>query len=74
MQVNRSETGDVVEIKYPVDLEQWRSAVRAATTLLYVGAHASCAYFALDTAHLDAWYDTAHQTRRRFGSLTSPFR
>ena len=57
MQIDRNDTGGSVQVTYPLNLEQWDSAVRAVTTLLGAGAYAACNYFALDTAHLDAWCD-----------------
>ena len=64
MLVDRVENSDGVAVTYRVDPQQWNSAVRGASTLLYASAHAACGYFALDPRHLDAWYDSFFAARR----------
>ena len=64
MLVDRTDNGNDVAVAYRVAPEQWNSAVRVASLLLYAAAHAACGYFALDTRHLEAWYDRFEPARR----------
>jgi hypothetical protein len=57
MLVDRIHKGDGVVATYRIDPQQWNSAVRSASTMLYTGGRAACDYFARDSRHLDAWYD-----------------
>ena len=63
MQIDRSDNRDSVTVTYRVSPVQWNSAVRSASMLLYVAACAACGYFALDTRHMDAWYDSLEPSR-----------
>jgi hypothetical protein len=64
MLVDRTDNGGNVAVTYRVDAGQWDSIVRGASMLLYAAAHAACGYFALDTGHLEAWYDRFESARQ----------
>ena len=63
MLVDKNDVDDHVEVIYRVEPEQWTSIVGDACKLLYAAAHAACVYFALDTDHLEAWYDRYESAR-----------
>ena len=64
MLVDRIDNDGNVAVTYRVDPEQWNSIVRGACMLLYAAAHDACGYFALDTGHLEAWYDRFESARQ----------